>query len=159
MEITIRSAKAEDYEAVNAIVRYGQEEHAEALPHIFARLDRVVAMGWYYSFSDQKNKVILVAEYESAIVGIAMLELKKSPPYEALAPRIYAYMNELAVAPAYQRQGIGKMLYAASLQWALEREASSLELNVWEFNERAMAFYRSVGMSTLNRTMTMTLSN
>ncbi|MFD0699030.1 GNAT family N-acetyltransferase [Paenibacillus sp. GCM10027628] len=133
MEITIRKAKAEDYDAVNAIIRFGQEEHAEALPHLFARLDRVVAMSWYRSFSDQLNKVILVAEIAAQLVGVAMLELKKSPPYDALVPRTYAYMNELAVAPAYQRQGIGTKLYEASLQWAQEHGASSLELNVWEF--------------------------
>ncbi|MBD0380434.1 GNAT family N-acetyltransferase [Paenibacillus sedimenti] len=154
MEISIRTAKAEDYDAVNAIIRFGQEEHADALPHVFAKLDRVVAMGWFRSYSDQNTKVILVAEYETRIVGVAMLELKKSPPYEALVPRTYAYMNELAVDPAYQRQGIGTMLYAASLQWAKNRQASSLELNVWEFNSRAIAFYQSLGMSTLNRTMT-----
>ncbi|NEW06444.1 GNAT family N-acetyltransferase [Paenibacillus sp. SYP-B3998] len=158
MVFLIRTASAEDYDAVNEIIRYGQEEHAAMLPHIFAALDRVIAMGWYRSFSDQKNKVIFVAEFDAIVVGVAMVELKLSPNYEALVPRTYAYLNELAVAPTHQRQGIGKQLYTASLKWAKERGAASLELNVWEFNDRAKAFYYSVGMSTLNRTMTIPLS-
>ncbi|MDF2649043.1 MAG: hypothetical protein K0Q73_4848, partial [Paenibacillus sp.] len=48
-------------------------------------------------------------------------------------------------------------LYEASITWARERSADSLELNVWEFNERAIAFYKSLGMFTLNRTMTTTI--
>ncbi|WP_274468259.1 MULTISPECIES: GNAT family N-acetyltransferase [unclassified Paenibacillus] len=153
MDIRIRPAQAEDYEAVNAIIRFGQEEHAAALPDRFARLDRVVAMGWYRSFADVQHKAILVAEFGEIVVGVAMLEMKKSPSYEALVPRTYAYMNELAVSPDCQRRGIGTQLYKASAEWAKERGASSLELNVWEFNERAVAFYRSIGMVTLNRTM------
>lgn len=154
MGLVIRTARSEDYEAVNAIIRVAQEEHAEALPDRFARLERVVAMGWYRSFADQLNKVILIAEIDELVVGVAMLEMKKSPAYEALVPRIYAYLNELAVSPDFQRRGIGTKLYAASAMWAGERAASSLELNVWEFNERAIAFYSSLGMLTLNRTMT-----
>lgn len=153
MDIRIRPALAADYEAVNAIIRFGQEEHAASLPDRFARLDRVVAMGWYRSFADVQHKAILVAETKGQVVGVAMLEMKKSPSYEALVPRTYAYMNELAVSPEFQRVGIGTRLYRASAQWAKERGASSLELNVWEFNERAIAFYHSIGMTTLNRTM------
>ncbi|SDN83708.1 Ribosomal protein S18 acetylase RimI [Paenibacillus sp. yr247] len=157
MELIIRTARSEDYEAVNAIIRVGQEEHADALPDRFARLDRVVAMGWYRSFSDQQNKVIFIADLDGLVVGLAMLEMKKSPSYEALVPRTYAYLNELAISPDFQRQGIGTKLYRASVAWAEERAASSLELNVWEFNDRAIAFYKSLGMMTLNRTMTTTI--
>ncbi|OPH47200.1 hypothetical protein BC351_11900 [Paenibacillus ferrarius] len=159
MELKIRSARLEDYEAVNALIRTGQEEHADALPDRFARLDRVVAMGWYRSFSDQMSKAILVAETSGLVVGTAMLEMKKSQAYEALVPRTYAYINELAVSPDYQRQGIGTKLYQAAADWAQQRQASSLELNVWEFNERAIAFYQSLGMLTLNRTMTIQLQD
>ncbi|TXK85359.1 GNAT family N-acetyltransferase [Paenibacillus sp. N3.4] len=158
MDMKIRKARAEDYEAVNAIIRMGQEEHADALPDRFARLDHVVAMGWYRSFSDQINKVILVAEIQESVVGVAMLEMKKSPAFEALVNRSYAYLNELAVASDFQRKGIGTKLYEASKEWAEERKASSLELNVWEFNERAVAFYHSLGMNTINRTMNVNLN-
>ncbi|GFZ90191.1 hypothetical protein GCM10008018_40500 [Paenibacillus marchantiophytorum] len=158
MDISIRTAQLDDYEAVNTIIYAGQEEHADALPDRFARLDRVVAMGWYRSFADQHNKAILVAESQGRVVGVAMLEMKKSPSYEALVPRTYAYLNELAVSPDAQRQGIGTALYKSSVSWAQDRGASTLELNVWEFNERAIAFYQSLGMLTLNRTMSMNLS-
>jgi ribosomal protein S18 acetylase RimI-like enzyme len=157
LELRFRSALREDYDAVNRIIREGQEEHADALPDRFARLDHVVAMGWYRSFSDKPDKEIIVAELASEVVGVAMIEMKQSPSFEALVPRSYAYLNELAVASAFQRQGIGRQLYKASLAWAQERGAASLELNVWEFNERAMRFYASVGMSTLNRTLSANL--
>ncbi|KRE59484.1 GNAT family N-acetyltransferase [Paenibacillus sp. Soil750] len=157
MQLRLRTATWEDYDAVNTIIREGQEEHAEALPDRFAKLDHVVAMGWYRSFSDREDKEIIVAEIGQEVVGVAMLEMKQSPNYEALMPRKYAYLNELAVASVHQRQGIGKRLYQAAAEWARAREAESLELNVWEFNERALLFYASLGMLTLNRTLTTNL--
>ncbi|MDR6549643.1 GNAT family N-acetyltransferase [Paenibacillus qinlingensis] len=159
MELLLRSATLEDFDAVNAIIREGQEEHAEALPDRFTRLDHVVAMGWYRSFSAKTDKEIIVAVLDSEVIGVAMLEMKQSPNYDALVPRQYAYVNELAVASTHQRQGVGKKLYEAATQWARAREAASLELNVWEFNERAMQFYASVGMQTLNRTLTSNLKD
>jgi GNAT superfamily N-acetyltransferase len=157
MNITIRNAVQEDYDRVNAIIREGQIEHAEALPGIFANVDRVVAMGWYRSFTDQPSKGILVADYEGTPVGVAMLEVKMSPAYEVLVPRKYVYLNELAVALEHRRKGIGSMLIEASRQWSKQRDASGLELNVWEFNQAAIAFYHSLGMKTINRTMNMPL--
>lgn len=67
------------------------------------------------------NKIIWVAEKSGQVVGVAMLEMKKSPLYEALVPRTYAYLNELAVSPDFQRQGIGTLLYQASAAWAREQ--------------------------------------
>jgi GNAT superfamily N-acetyltransferase len=157
MNIIIREALQEDYDAVNAIIREGQVEHADALPGIFADVDRVVAMGWYRSFSDPENKIILIAEYERTQVGVAMLEVRKSPAYEALVPRSYVQLNELAVAAAYRRNGIGRKLMKACINWAKERHGSSLELNVWEFNQEAIEFYESIGLTTLNRTMHISL--
>jgi ribosomal protein S18 acetylase RimI-like enzyme len=157
MTLVIRNAVQEDYDAVNAIIREGQVEHAQALPSVFANVERVVAMGWYRSFSGQSSKCILVADLDGIPVGVAMLEVKHSPAYEALVPRRYVYLNELAVALAHRRKGIGKMLVQACLVWSKEREASGLELNVWEFNQEAISFYQSLGLNTLNRTMHMPL--
>lgn len=44
LELIIRQARSEDYEAVNAIIRFGQEEHAAALPDHFARL--IASLPW-----------------------------------------------------------------------------------------------------------------
>jgi ribosomal protein S18 acetylase RimI-like enzyme len=37
--------------------------------------------------------------------------------------------------------------------WALTKGASSIELNVYEFNETAISFYEKLGYQTLSRKM------
>jgi GNAT superfamily N-acetyltransferase len=153
MNVTIREAIQHDYDAVNSLIKETQEEHAAALPGIFAHVDHVVAMGWYRSFSDHNHKTVLIAEWDHIPVGVAMLELKKSPAYAALVPRSYVQLNEIAVTAKHRRKGIGRKLVESAVQWAKDRNALSLELNVWEFNQAAIGFYQSMGLVTLNRTM------
>jgi ribosomal protein S18 acetylase RimI-like enzyme len=41
----------------------------------------------------------------------------------------------------------------AAQEWAIARGATAIELNVYEFNEAAQAFYRQLGYATLSRRM------
>ena len=41
--------------------------------------------------------------------------------------------------------------------WAREQGYRRLELNMWEFNEDALAFYEALGFSTYRRYMEMTI--
>jgi ribosomal protein S18 acetylase RimI-like enzyme len=38
-------------------------------------------------------------------------------------------------------------------EWALAKGATSIELNVYEFNETAISFYESLGYQTFSRRM------
>ena len=42
--------------------------------------------------------------------------------------------------------------------WAIEKGASSVELNVYEFNQEAIALYRAMAYETLRRQMGKKLS-
>lgn len=57
----------------------------------------------------------------------------------------------------FQRQGVGKKLFEACMEWSKNKGASSLELNVWEFNEKAISFYESFQMKTVSRKMSLEL--
>jgi diamine N-acetyltransferase len=47
----------------------------------------------------------------------------------------------------------------AATDWARERSITNLELNVYQFNEAAAAFYRSMGFSTFMHRTTRQNSN
>jgi ribosomal protein S18 acetylase RimI-like enzyme len=38
-------------------------------------------------------------------------------------------------------------------RWALDKKVRHVELNVWEFNKEAIAFYDKLGYETANRRM------
>ncbi|OQA95517.1 MAG: Acetyltransferase (GNAT) family protein [Chloroflexi bacterium ADurb.Bin222] len=49
------------------------------------------------------------------------------------------------------------MLMGTVYEWALTKGASSIELNVYEFNKAAIAFYEKLGYETLSRKMSKAL--
>lgn len=57
--------------------------------------------------------------------------------------------------PAYRRQGVATELIAFVREEAQKRGFERVELNMWEFNEGALAFYEAVGFRTYRRYMEM----
>ena len=55
------------------------------------------------------------------------------------------YLEDLYVMPQFRRQGLGKMLLARLAQIALERAYGRIEWSVLDWNEPAIAFYKSLG--------------
>jgi len=44
-------------------------------------------------------------------------------------------------------------------EWAIAKGATAIELNVYEFNKSAMAFYRRLGYETVSRKMSRALNS
>ncbi len=60
------------------------------------------------------------------------------------------YLEDLFVRPALRGRGIGKALLERLAEIAVERECGRLEWSVLDWNESAIAFYRSVGAVPLD---------
>lgn len=157
MKINIVSAKKEDFNAVNIIVKEGQDQHAEALPQIFNKVEQVMPESYFQELLAEPNCNILIAKDNQTIIGFAVVEIKKSPAFESMVERKYAYINDFGVKSEYKREGVGTALFNACVVWSKEKGAQSLELNVWEFNQQAISFYERFGMKTMSRKMTFNL--
>lgn len=155
MNISIEPASIDDHYAVNLIVGEGQEEHAEALPHIFNKVDHVMPECYFRELLEDPKSEILIAKINEEVVGFAVMELNESPPFDSLIPRKFAYMNDFGIKSSYQKNGIGKILFEACVEWSKNNNAASLDLNVWEFNKKAIAFYERFGMESASRKMTL----
>ena len=61
------------------------------------------------------------------------------------------WLYYLAVAPARQRKGVGRMLVGAAEQWLAARGVPKVQLMVRETNEAVAAFYRRLGFEAMPR--------
>ncbi|MBD8026215.1 GNAT family N-acetyltransferase [Ureibacillus sp. Re31] len=157
MKINVVSAKVEDFNEVNVIVKEGQDQHAEALPNIFKKVEQVMPESYFQQLLAESNCDILIAKENQTVIGFVVVEIKKSPAFESMVERKYAYINDFGVKSNYKRGGVGTTLFNACVEWSKEKGAQSLELNVWEFNEQAISFYERFGMKTMSRKMTLNL--
>ena len=69
--------------------------------------------------------------------------------------RDFLDVDEFCVDRDCRRQGIASKLIAFIKNHAKERGFSRIELNMWEFNQDALAFYEAVGFETYRRYMEM----
>lgn len=86
-----------------------------------------------------ESRYYLVAEDDGALVGYAGLAVVGNQ----------ADVQTLAVAPAAQGQGLGRLLLDALLDEGRRREATEVLLEVRADNEKAQAFYRRAGFERI----------
>ncbi|KYG59371.1 GNAT family N-acetyltransferase [Planococcus maritimus] len=97
--------------------------------------------------------VIYIIEDGDEIIGFTILRINETPDRTTAVKRKYLFMEDLGVRKEYRGKGLGKWLYQKAIEFARENEATSLELGVWEFNEEAIKFYKSMGMKNQARKM------
>jgi GNAT superfamily N-acetyltransferase len=96
---------------------------------------------------------LLLAERDGEVLGYIHMALKEIENSMVLRPRRYIKIHDLAVGQIHHRRGAGSALMQAAERWAKEKGVDTIELNVWEFNSGAFAFYQELGYITSMRHM------
>ena len=154
MEVNIRKATAQDYIPLCDLIDEVDALHRGQLPRLFQKPPGPVRKYDYYWALITDEKVgLFIAEVEKEIIGFVHAIVIDSPPISVLVPRFYAIVDNIGVKSDYQNHGIGKVLIKRIQDWAIEKGATSMEMNVYEFNETAFTFYTKLGYKTFMRRM------
>jgi GNAT superfamily N-acetyltransferase len=155
MGITVREAKADDYDELCQIIDQVDGLHREHLPDIFCRPPGPVREQAYILDLIADEEVgLFVAEVDGQLAGLVHVVVRETPPVPILVPRRVAIVDNLVVRGDLRRAGVGRALMDRAHRWARAQGASEAELTVYEFNEPAIAFYMSLGYETSSRRMT-----
>jgi diamine N-acetyltransferase len=97
---------------------------------------------------DAENPVIhvLIAEWDGEPVGFALYFFN----FSTFVGRPGLYLEDLFVRPAMRGKGVGRSLLRALARIARDRDCGRLEWAVLDWNEPALAFYRSLGARQMN---------
>ena len=91
----------------------------------------------------------LVAEVEGRMAGFAQVRPGKAPPcVEGSAP---IELWRFYVDRPFQGLGVAGTLMQAVVEAAMDRNARTVWLGVWEQNPRAQAFYRKCGFADVGK--------
>lgn len=157
-EIVVRRAATSDYAPVRALLRDVIRAHAAAEPGIFADEDPLPRESFEGRLQDDASG-ILVAEVDGGIAGTCICRAARPRYSPCLRDRKILHINDMAVAAEKRRSGVGKALFKAAVEFAREKQCDAVELNVWAFNEDAIAFYNSCGMRCTSKCYQMDLSH
>jgi ribosomal protein S18 acetylase RimI-like enzyme len=158
MQVSLRKATSEDYTALCLLFDEIDALHREHLPAIYRKPDGPARQQDYYlGLLAEKENALFVAEVGANLVGVVHAVFKVAPATPIHVPRSIAVVDSIVVKSAFQNQGIGKMLMRKTEEWAAELGATSIELNVYEFNLAAIAFYQGLGFKILYRRLSQKL--
>lgn len=93
---------------------------------------------------EDNNYCLIVAEDKAQVVGLCEAKLA---PNEYCGKKRIVFIINIIVAKNYRNQTIAKEMIFQVERWAKKMNAERIDLQVWGFNESAIAFYRSIGMN------------
>jgi ribosomal protein S18 acetylase RimI-like enzyme len=154
MEISVRKATADDYNTLGELFDEIDALHRDNLPHIFQKPNGAAREPDYYlGLIADENIALLVAEAGQKLVGFVHAIVREPPALPVFVPRRYAIVEGIVVKSEFRNHGTGGILMDKMQEWAIAKGATSIELNVYEFNETAISFYERLGYQTFSRKM------
>lgn len=152
MKIGIRKATVKDYPALLSLFDEIDVLHRDNLPDIFQKPKGPAReLDFYLYLISEKGHGLFIAIIDRNIVGFGHAIVKEAADIPILVPRRYVIVDSIVVKSEYKNQGIGRMLMEAMEEWAAKEGATSIELNVYEFNAEAINFYGKLGYRNLSR--------
>ena len=155
--VTVRFAREEELDSVNRLRRQVNDLHVAGKPEVFKPGFSDELRKYIYTIYKDPNQKIVVAELNGSLCGFAVLNHIIRPETPFMYVRDYLDVDEFCVDEDYRRQGVASALIGFIRDYAKEEGFDRLELNMWEFNRGALAFYETVGFRTYRRYMEMKL--
>ncbi len=152
----IRPAKKDDIDGLLTLLHEVLEVHAKEYPKIFIPGTTKYSKEELLQLIEEDDKtLILVAEEDGKIIGHAFLKLLDSPETRNTYAARILYIDDICVDEEYRGRHVAKSLFEHVLEYAKKEGFDRIELNVWEKNESARAFYESLSLKPLKTTMYM----
>ncbi|MGN0482275.1 MAG: GNAT family N-acetyltransferase [Lachnospiraceae bacterium] len=144
MEIEIRKAKQQEYEAVEAIYKQVQKLHVQWRPDIYQHVEQVLSKEEYQKAVEEET--LFVAAYQEKVVGILHICFRhvKSPTQ---VERKILFIDAMAVDEKFRGNGIGHRFFDFLREHKMQCGCDGIELQVNARNEAAYQMYRNYGFT------------
>ena len=153
--MVIRFAKEDELERINVLRKQVNDLHVEGRPDVFKPgFNEELQNYVYYIFKDPEQKIV-VADKDGEICGFAILHHIYKPENPFMKVRDFLDIDEFCVDEKHRREAIATAMVEFIKNFAIEQGYHRLELNMWEFNQDALAFYEAAGFETFRRYMEM----
>ena len=153
----VRWAKEDELGRINELRRQVNDLHVAGKPEVFKPGFSQDLQDYIIEIWSDPEKEIVVAELDGVIVGFAVLHHINKPENPYMFERDFLDIDEFGVDEAFRRQGVATAMVDFIREYAKEKGFRRIELNMWEFNADALAFYKAAGFTTYRRYMEMFL--
>ncbi len=144
MDIQIRTAKVEDYNAVEAIMKQVHKLHVGWRPDVYKQQETILPLDEFKQAIQEQ--AFFVAEGEGKVVGILGLMYRhvETPVH---VTKDIIFIDSMAVDEPYRKKGVGHAFFDFLKELKIEKGYDAIELQVNARNKVAYDMYRSYGFT------------
>ena len=141
----IRKADEKDIDKILDLLSQVLEVHAIIRPDLFVSGTRKYNEKDLREILGNELRPIFVAEIDGEVVGDVFCVIEETTHSNNYRDTRTLYIDDICVDEKFRRKHVGRELMDFVMKWARDMGCYTVTLNVWEGNDRAMAFYRSLG--------------
>lgn len=143
----IRLMNEEDIDKVKELLVQVNMVHHKGRPDIFkGPANKYSKEELLQRIKDEKNPVFVSVNEEGTVEGYAFCESHQIEGDSIRTDIKTLYIDDLCVDENLRGVGVGKSLYKHVLDYGRREGFYNLSLNVWAFNQNALAFYEKCGL-------------
>jgi len=150
----IRKAETSDVSEISRLLKQVLQVHFEGRPDIFVKGSQKYTENELKDIISNSDTPIFVYDNsDGTISGYVFCVIEKTQNSNNLKDRTTVYIDDLCVDSLCRGNGIGTKLFEYVKDFAKASGYDGITLNVWQFNESAMSFYKKMGMTPLKTVM------
>ena len=140
-----RLAKRWDIPGIMRLLRQIADLHHKGRPDLFKNEGEKYTPAQVEEFLlDESRPIFVAVDNQNKVIGYCFCIIR-SDNHPVVYDHITLHIDDFCVDEACRGKGIGKRLFDRVKQHAKEQGAYNIDLNVWDFNEDAVHFYKSLG--------------
>lgn len=143
----IRFAQPKDIPSLIDLLKQVGALHYQSRPDLFRTGAQKMNADELQEMLQQENKPIFVAAADDRVYGYAFCTYVVTENHPMLCDHKTLYIEDMCVDEKVRGHGIGSKLYQEVKAYGKALRFDSLTLNIWTFNQAAMKFYKSMGMT------------
>jgi len=148
----IRKANKKDIQRIIELLHQVNMVHHVIRPDLFKPHTTKYNEKELETMLEDNDKPIFVYD-EGIVLGYAFCQISEVKNNQLLEDIKTLYIDDICVDENARGKHVGKALYEYVLDYAKSIGCNNITLNVWEGNEPALRFYRSMGMQVQKTTM------
>jgi ribosomal protein S18 acetylase RimI-like enzyme len=141
----IRRAVPGDESILAALGKAVHELHVAARPDIFLPYDAETLRTWFGELLAADEVKVWIVEVDCVAAGYVSAARKSREANPFSPAREWCEIDNLSVDPAFQKQGLGRLLMETAMADARSAGLHAFELTTWWFNEAGRAAFQSLG--------------
>ena len=147
-----RKARKEDIKRIIELLHQVNMVHHVIRPDLFKPHTTKYNEQELETMLNDDSKPIFVFD-DGMVLGYAFCQITEIRGNQLLEDIKTLYIDDICVDEKARGKHVGKALYEHVRDYAQSISCNNITLNVWEGNEPALCFYRSMGMQVQKTTM------